>query len=299
MPSSADDNEIDQNTMDAWIQTDAPTNFYEQAEQYIQSFQSQSNNNSSIIDIIGIYIKGQKILYTEAKTLCEQRLTALMLPSILFTVVCSISNLWLKDYVYGSYINSALSGTIAFILAVINYMKLDARAEAHRSSAYKFDRLVSYVEFQSGKLLFLTRESDRFGEIISKIEKDVTEIKETNQFVLPEKIRFSFPYLSSVNIFTLVKRIQGHEIQYTHDLGRIMEKIHELKQRIDNSVNENERLHLIKMVETYEHNKYELTRAIIDMQQKYLNMDEDFETEMDTYRKSQSWRPMILDLFKV
>lgn len=299
MPSSADDNEIDQNTMDAWIQTDVPTNFYEQAEQYIQSFQSQSNNNSSIIDIIGIYIKGQKILYTEAKTLCEQRLTALMLPSILFTVVCSISNLWLKDYVYGSYINSALSGTIAFILAVINYMKLDARAEAHRSSAYKFDRLVSYVEFQSGKLLFLTRESDRFGEIISKIEKDVTEIKETNQFVLPEKIRFSFPYLSSVNIFTLVKRIQGHEIQYTHDLGRIMEKIHELKQRIDNSVNENERLHLIKMVETYEHNKYELTRAIIDMQQKYLNMDEDFETEMETYRKSQSWRPMILDLFKV
>jgi hypothetical protein len=297
MPST-EDNETNPQKVDISIQTDAPK-FYEQAEQYIQSFQSQNNNNSSIIDIIGIYIKGQKILYTEAKTLCEQRLTALMLPSILFTVVCSISNLWLKDYVYGSYINSALSGSIAFILAVINYMKLDARAEAHRSSAYKFDKLVSYVEFQSGKLLFLTRESARFGEIISKIEKDVTEIKETNQFVLPEKIRFSFPYLSSVNIFTLVKRIQGHEIQYTHDLGRIMEKIYELKQRIDNSENENERIHLIKMVENYEHNKYELTRAIIDMQQKYLNMDEDFETEMESYRKAQSWRPMFLDLFKV
>ena len=130
-------------------------NFYEQAKQYITIYQNNNTNSSSIIDIIGTYVKGQCILYTEAKTLCEQRLSCLMIPSILFTVVCSIANLLLKDYIYGNLITSCLNGFIAFILALINYLKLDARSEAHRSSAYKYDKLLSYITFQSGKIYFL------------------------------------------------------------------------------------------------------------------------------------------------
>jgi hypothetical protein len=44
-------------------------------EYFLDNYSSDNTNNSNIIDVIGIYVKGQKILYTEAKTTCEQRLT--------------------------------------------------------------------------------------------------------------------------------------------------------------------------------------------------------------------------------
>jgi hypothetical protein len=279
--------------------TDISIDYFIKAEQFINSLQSASTNNSAIMDVIAVYIKGQRILYTEAKTLCEQRLTSLMIPSILFTVICSIISLLFKDQYYGSYITSVLNGGIAFILALINYLKLDARAEAHRSSAYKYDKLVSYVQFQSGKLLFLTEESQFFGEIIRKIEQDVTEIKETNQFVLPEAIRFCFPVLSGINIFAIVKEILAKEIQYTIDLGINMKRIDEIIDKMEKIESAEERTKYVAILEIYEKSKHDLTNLIIDMQTKYTTIDETFEREMAKYRKLSRWKAGILDLFKV
>ena len=44
-----------------------------------EAFNYKESNGSMICDIIAMYLKGQKILYTEAKTLCEQRLNFLPL----------------------------------------------------------------------------------------------------------------------------------------------------------------------------------------------------------------------------
>lgn len=279
--------------------TDLSIDYFDKAEKHIGSLQDISTNNSAIMDVIAVYIKGQRILYTEAKTLCEQRLTSLMIPSILFTVICSISSLLLKDYYYGNYITSGLNGTIAFILALINYLKLDARAEAHRSSAYKYDKLMSYVHFQSGKLLFLTEESQFFGEIIKKIEQDVTEIKETNQFVLPEAIRFSFPVLSGINIFAIVKEILAKEKQYTIDLSINMKRIDEILTKMDKIENTEEKNKYLAMLEIYEKSKQDLTNLIIDMQTRYTTIDHTFEREMAKYRKRSKWSIGLLELFKV
>ena len=106
-----------------------------------RTYNSTTSNNSTICNIIAVYLKGQKLLYAEAKTHCEQKLHFLMLPSILFTVVGSVLNLTMKDTSYGTTIVSGLNAFIAFLLALVNYLKLDARAEAHRTSAYKFDKL--------------------------------------------------------------------------------------------------------------------------------------------------------------
>jgi hypothetical protein len=135
-----------------------PITYRDVGDYFLNNYSSDNTNNSNIIDVIGVYVKGQKILYTEAKTTCEQRLTFLMLPSILFTILSSIINLLIDD-IRGKIITTALNGLITFILAVINYLKLDGRAEAHRSSAYKYDKLLTYIEFQSCKQLFLDFEN--------------------------------------------------------------------------------------------------------------------------------------------
>jgi hypothetical protein len=181
--------------------------FKEIKDDFSFTYTTMEDNNSTICDVLALYIKGQKILYTEAKTHCEQRLTFLMLPAILITVICSVLSNVLKDEVYGTTITSSSNGLNAFILGLINFLKLDTRAEAHRTSAYKFDKLESKMEFSSGKLMYITDFSKELGKVIDEAESQVREIKETNQFVLPEKIRYAYPKLYNTNLFAEVKRI--------------------------------------------------------------------------------------------
>jgi hypothetical protein len=113
-----------------------------------QVYTDAEMTQSTALDILATYLKGQKILYTEAKTLVEQRLHTLMLPAILVSAVCTVLALQLQDYVYGAIIVASLNGFNSFILALISYLKLDAKAEAHKTSAYKYDKLQAFSEFK-------------------------------------------------------------------------------------------------------------------------------------------------------
>ena len=53
---------------------------------------------SITLDLIAIYLKGQKVLYVESKTFCEQCLYYLMLPAIFISAVCTVISVSLKNY---------------------------------------------------------------------------------------------------------------------------------------------------------------------------------------------------------
>lgn len=252
-----------------------------------KAFKYKESNNSLICDILAMYLKGQRTLYTEAKTYCEQRLNFLMLPAIFITALCTILSLVLKDFSYGPTIVSSLNGFNAFILALINYLKLDARAEAHRVSAYKFDKVQSYVEFNAGKILFMTSASKELGEIIKKVQNDVNEIKETNQFILPEAIRYSYPKLHNTNIFTEVKHIQYKEMRATNELKDIFNDELAIKSRIEKASRDAKPLDVeanvnLRMVESKK--RIQMDR-IIRIMDEYLDLDKSFEEEMRINRK--------------
>ena len=64
---------------------------------------------STSLDILSLYIKGQRVLYTEAKVYCEQQLNMLMLPAIFVSAVCTVLSVGLKDLTAGVYIVSGLT----------------------------------------------------------------------------------------------------------------------------------------------------------------------------------------------
>ena len=252
---------------------------YEDVDKMMEKFYNPDyQNNSTILDILAVYMKGQKIIYSEAKTYCEQYLNLLMLPSIFITVLGSVLNLILKESNYGVMIVSSLNGFTAFLLALINYLKLDAKAEAHRTTAYKFDKLESSVVFNSGKALFLNKTGAEMEAIIKEAENNVKEIKETNQFILPESIRYNYPSLCNINVFAEAKKIVYKEMRYKNDLKNIInDRIH-LEGKRDKTTKELDTLDQLKLSEK------EMITDIIRLKNDYLDIDRQFEKEMKNNR---------------
>jgi hypothetical protein len=254
------------------------------------NFNYKETNNSTICDIIAVYLKGQKILYTEAKTYCEQKLNYLMMPSIILTAAGSVISLALKDYSFGATIVSCLNAGITFILGIITYLKLDAKAEAHRTSAYKFDKLQSYIEFNSGKILFISGESEKLGDVILETEKNVAEIKESNQFVLPEYIRYRYPVLCNTNVFAKVKEIQTQEMRLVNELKDVYNDMIALQSTPGGTDTEQ-----YKALDTLQRQKVD---AVIAVKNEYLRIDKEYADEMKLQREAGARRIQLCGWMK-
>ena len=258
-----------------------------------RTYNSTTSNNSTICNIIAVYLKGQKLLYAEAKTHCEQKLHFLMLPSILFTVVGSVLNLTMKDTSYGTTIVSGLNAFIAFLLALVNYLKLDARAEAHRTSAYKFDKLEYAMVFSSGKAMFTGMSMSQMESLINSTEKDVREIKETNQFVLPEHIRYSYPLLCGTNVFATVKDVQTREMVLTDKLKDILNDITEIEAKSPQTPEHS------KTLQDFKELQRTTLKDIVTLRNDYIGIDKKFETEIAKNRKKCGKRFQVCNCLKV
>ena len=237
-----------------------------------RSFWDMDSNNSTALDIIAVYLKGQKILYIEAKTYCEQHLTLLMIPAIMISAACTVLSVALGPVGWGTTFVSALTAVNSFILSIVSYMKLDAKAEAHKSSSYQFDKLQTLCEFHSGKTLFF---SDKTAvKVVSDIQKKVEEIKDTNQFIIPESVRYRFPLLYNTNVFTEVKKIENMENMIKNKLNFLFIDLKKL------SSNEGETPEIVAKRTALETEKMSLLRDYMRLREQYLNMDEKFSQEI-------------------
>jgi hypothetical protein len=184
---------------------------YKEVEREIdQNYFDENEYYSCALDILATYLRGQKLIYMESKSYCEKRLNWLMMPAILLSTTATVLASIIKEYTWGAYLLAGLNGVIAFLLAVVNYLKLDATSEAHKISAHQYDKLQSSVEFTSGKILLFTYDpsNNEMSKKLTDIESKIADIKGTNQFIIPKPVRTRYPVIYNTNVFLVIKKIE-------------------------------------------------------------------------------------------
>lgn len=256
------------------------------------------HKHSTVLDVFMRYIQCHHVLYSEASYYCSYKLNLFMLPCMFLSTSCSVlTSVHVKNVDISTLI-AIFNGIISFLLAIVNYLKLDANAEAHKISAYQYTKLESHIKVHSGELLLyendpLLTDQEYIREQLSlwdKKEGSLYEKKGDNERA-SDRIAFHN---------SLIQAKKNKENEFNEKVQVIMTSIKETLKNVEDNNNFSLPRHiLIKYSEICNMNIFLYIRSIDNYKQVLLNELRNVKNEIRFYKnKGYDINPVYRDKFK-
>ena len=221
---------------------------------------------SSAMDILASYLKGQKIIYMESRSYIMKKLHLLMFPSLFLTGFAAIGQEFLSKFtIHASIILSGLNAIIAFLLAIMSYLKLDAKAEAHKISSHQYEKLQSYIEFQSCQILLFS-DPLLFKQNVQKQLHEYHSIIESKSYKNNSKI---FNYCNTERI-----TLNNNNLIDTSNANIILDNPDNSNQKNINNINNINNAMLKKKIELFDKKQQLKKNLIEELKTKILKIEE-------------------------
>ena len=253
---------------------------------------------SSALDILASYINCHITIYSEASYYCNFKLNLFMLPCIFFSSLCSVMTSFGHRQRYLVMIISGLNGMIAFLLAIINYLKLDACSEAHKISAYQYSKLKNYIEFSSGEVLLF---QDPILSNKDHISEQIQLWEDNNKIIYTDMEQFKIDKNKLINSMYDKKTQLEKEI-----IKNIQNKIIKIKKSLKNIEDNNNFIlpkHIyLRYYNIYNVNVFSYIKSFESYKLVLLNELRNIKNEIRFYKKkhictNQDTKEKIIELY--
>lgn len=189
---------------------------------------NNDNNYTNELDILTTFLKGQKNVYIQSKNITQLKYNCIMIPTLLISCSITLFTPFIScDKMHTVFI-SGLNAIIALLISINKFLKLETAVQVFFTTANQFDKLETILELTNGKLLVIDNEKEKKDLVlkrINEIEEKIFELKDTNEFFIPEEVKSLFPIICHINIFSFIKKMQTHKIELIKNLQNIKNEI--------------------------------------------------------------------------
>ena len=237
---------------------------------------------SCALDILGSYLKGQKILYNESKNLYFYYLNCLMIPCIFLSSLSTVLSQTSLNDTFNQYHNLILcviNALITCLLTCLSYLKLDAGSESFKICANQYEKLEKEIIFTSGETLLFSHpclEDTNFHKNKQIFEKLNNMNPHSNEF---ERQSNSFTFLKQY-----YKKYNYEELKL---IDILKTKIKDIKKKIL-EIDEANQFTIPKKIQTeflniYSINVFTLIKKIEDYKTKLIMKLKNIKNEIIYY----------------
>ena len=178
------------------------------------------------LDILIIYLNGQKNVYLQSHRITQLKLNMLYFPSLMLTSFTTffapfsyVDNIWWNNIAL-----SVVNGMILILIAVASYSKFESAAANMFQLYSEYEKMIVNMEFFYNRTM---QEQKKGGKKEGKeegegeesknqmiqqkndeIESIIQNLKTYFNVVVPKEIQNLFPILTHVNIFAFIKKIE-------------------------------------------------------------------------------------------
>lgn len=261
-------------------------------ERNIDKYYTQENYKyTNEIDILTTYAKGLKNIYIQSQRISQLKLNCLMIPAFILSCGITILTPFTDCENNQSKLLSVGNAIIALIITIVNYLKLETRAQNFLQLFFHYDKLETILQLTTNKLIVMDNEHDKKKLVLSKInevEQKIYEIKDNYNVIIPNEIASLFPIASQMNIFSFIKKIHTTHNSLIHNLCDIKNEMryieHKWKQEtqkdMNNSIYFNNHNNEVERMKYLFSIKEQIKTDINEYRNVYGHLDEIFSREI-------------------